>query len=300
MRLREAAEVVCRRWSRAPRVGIVLGTGLGRFVEAVAVEEEFRYADLPHFPHPTALGHAGRLIVGRIGNVPVAVLQGRSHFYEGRPAELTTFPVRLLRHLGTETLILSCAAGGLAAGLSVGDLLAIVDHVDLLFRRPFAAFSSYLGAESRCEDATGMEPSPGRGTPIYDPDLIEQVQRIARGLNIPMFRGTYIAVTGPNYETRAELRFLRKLGDAIGMSTVPEAVLGRRLGMRVCGMATMTNLCNPELSVVADGKHVLDAAAEAEPRFRAVVVELLQELEAARSDAAFSPEKSGSAPATRR
>lgn len=270
----QAVSVVRTGWRRVPRVGIILGTGLSRFVDAVDVEEEFDYEELPGCPRPTALGHVGRLMCGRIESVPVAVLNGRAHVYEGHPLEKVTFLVHLLRGLGAETLILTCAAGGLARGMQVGEFMAIDDHIDLQFRQETVVAS--MGA--RTNAGRNFDRRHPLNREVYSHELTEQLLEIGRKQNMRLSRGTYIAVSGPNYETRAELRFFRRLGDAVGMSVVPESMVARQLGMRVCGLATITNLCQPDIITSADGEHVLDAAARVEPRFRSLIVDLVRGL----------------------
>lgn len=258
----QTVATIRQQWGERPRVGVILGSGLGEFVHSLELAAVLPYGALPHFPCSTAEGHAGRLALGTWSGLPVAVLQGRCHLYEGYTREQVTYPIRVLHALGVETLIISCAAGGLARDLHVGDLLVLDDHIDLQFRSHGTA----------CE-------SPRRGgVRVYCAEDVSRLTSLARALSIPARRGVYIAVTGPNYETRAELRFLQRLGDAVGMSTVPEACLALALGMQVSGLALITNVCNPDRSEPADGDHVLEVARQAQPRFRALVLEFLRAL----------------------
>ncbi|SFJ46318.1 purine-nucleoside phosphorylase [Planctomicrobium piriforme] len=260
-RLAETVQVVRNHWRHAPQVGIVLGSGLGHFVEAVRVEAIIPYEELPHFPCSTAVGHAGRLVCGWLGEMPVMVMQGRCHLYEGHAWDEVTYPLQLFHACGIRTLILSCAAGGLAEDLHVGDLLVLEDHVNFNMHR--AAVPHWLQASAGSKK-------------IYSEQLVERLVQSAHELKIPARRGVYIGVTGPNYETRAEQRFFAKLGDAIGMSTIPEAIVGQRLGMRTCALATITNLCRPDHPEAASGDHVIQAAARTEPRFRKLVTHLVE------------------------
>jgi purine-nucleoside phosphorylase len=256
-----------------PPVGIILGSGLGGFVEALTVERRIPYSDLPGWPVSTAIGHAGRLVSGRLENVPLLVMQGRCHLYEGYSLDDVTFPVRVLHRLGVERLIVSCAAGGLHPRFSVGDLMLIRQHINLLRERS----SVETGSDPEERSGVGTFPAPLPSSAPYDDRFAQRLLEIARRQNVPLVRGTYVAVTGPNYETRAELRFLRQIADAVGMSTVPEATVAHDLGMRVCGLATITNLCRPDrpAETLVDAEHVIQAAAQAEPRFRALVREFL-------------------------
>lgn len=250
-RLADSLAAVRRLTPLAPDVGIILGTGLGEFAKAVDDPVVIPYAEIPCLPLPGAAGHAGRLIVGRFAGRTVAVMQGRSHLYEGHSWETLTYPVRLLAKLGVGELITSCAAGGLAGDLQVGDLLILDDFVNLQFRSPHPP-----------DSRTAAPSAQVLGT---------KVMQAARELSIPARRGVYVAVTGPNYETRAELRFLKRIADAVGMSTIPELTTARELGIEAVGIAAITNLCNPDRAVVADSEHVIAAAGAIEPRFRAVL-----------------------------
>ena len=248
-------------WTWKPDVALILGTGLGNFVTAIEQEVQFSYADLPGFPRTTAIGHAGRMICGTINGVRVLILQGRCHLYEGYALAEVTFPIKVVSRLGARTLIVSCAAGGLGANLEVGDLMVIEDHLNLQFPPYRAGF--------------GLSDRERRGEAYYDLPYQRTLEHIARRSNIPLTRGVYAAVTGPNYETRSELRFLRTFAHAIGMSTVPEVTAAHRLGIRVCGIATITNICRPDQASPADGHHVIAMAERAEPRFRTLVTKFL-------------------------
>jgi purine-nucleoside phosphorylase len=261
----EAIAVLRRPGTRRPRIGIILGSGLGSFVDALSSEAVCAYADIPGFTSSTAPGHAGRAVMGLLEGTPVIALQGRCHAYEGRSSEELAFPVRVLHALGIELLIISCAAGGLSPELAVGDLLIFRDHVDLQFR------------------SLHSRPAPRAGwISPYNGRLSQLARQMANNLSIRAHAGTYIAVAGPNYETRAELRWLRQIGDAVGMSAAPEAVAAHALGLPALAIATITNLCDPEHPRLADAEHVLAAASQSEPRFRRLIQELVRSLPANR------------------
>jgi len=263
-RLDATISAIRERWSKTPQIAIVLGTGLGKFVDAVEVEAIIPYEDLPHFPRSTAIGHAGRLVMGRIRGVNAVVMQGRCHCYEGYSFDEITYPQRVLHALGAETLVLSCAAGGLDTSLKLGQLMIINDDLDMqMQRRPLASL------------ATGLR---GCSAKVYDPELVSTLLDLAQKNMIRIRTGSYVTVSGPNYETRAELRFYRQLADAIGMSTVPEARIAHQLGMRVCAIGTITNICNPDLTVGADGHEVIEVASDAQPQFQKLITALVSSL----------------------
>lgn len=256
---RQAAAEVRRRWSRSPAVAIVLGTGLGSLAAEIEVEAELPYDAIPHFPATTALGHAGRLVCGQLNGVPVAAMNGRCHFYEGYSLEQLSFPIRVLAALGAARLIVSNASGGLHPHFRQGDLMLIDGHIDLMGRR------------------MGVSPSPCLSSP-YDRPLCERASATARRHDILLHRGVYVGVLGPNYETRAEYRALRRLGgDAVGMSTIPELHAAAACGLRAVAISTITNVAVPDAPTVNDGNHVLDAAQAAQPRLRRIVLELLRD-----------------------
>jgi len=250
------AAFISDRWPQQPELGVVLGTGLGAFADphpdrelSLDVEAVFPYEELPHFPRSTAIGHRGRLVAGNFAGRKIIVLQGRCHRYEGYDIDDVTFAIRVLHALRIEQLVLTCAAGGLERGMVEGQFMAITEHIDM----------QHHPAQREIKN---LERS------IYSPDKTRELLSTARELNIRCQPGTYIAVTGPNYETRAELRFFQTIGDAIGMSTAPEARLAAQLGMDVTALATITNLCNPDQPHEADGAAVVCVASQVEPQFR--------------------------------
>lgn len=257
-----AVNEIRKQWRATPEVAVILGTGLGAFVDGLNIDEKIPYSKLPGFCTSTAIGHAGELVCGRVGETPVLVLSGRSHYYEGVSLEQVTFPIRVLEQLCVSTLLVSCAAGGLSPFFQAGELMVIDDHVDFLFHSN--------APMSNCSRSYISTP--------YDKDLNDLICNIGREQNIPLNSGTYVSVAGPNYETRAEMRYYRTIADAIGMSTVPEVALAAQLGIRVCGLATITNLCNPDALAIADGEGVAKVASQSEPNFRQLAIELIRRI----------------------
>ena len=232
----ESVAYVRSRWNETPRCGIILGSGLGSVGESIALDTAIDYGDIPNFLKSTAVGHKGRLLCGKLGGVPVVAMQGRFHCYEGYSAERATFPVRVMHALGIELLIVSNAAGGLNPNYGSGDIMVIDDHINFLNRNPLVGVN---------DDALGPR-FPDMSAP-YDRRLSDQALAIARKHDFACHRGVYVAMLGPTYETRAEIRMSRYIGgDAVGMSTVPEAIVAAHAGLRVLGLSTITNVCSPD------------------------------------------------------
>jgi xanthosine phosphorylase len=229
---RRAAEVLVERSDLRPHVGVVLGSGLGVVAEAVQDRTEIDYADLPGFPKPTVEGHGSRAVLGRIGEVPVAVLHGRAHLYEGIDPEFVRTPVRALRAAGAEILVLTNAAGSLRGEVGPGRLMLITDHINMSGVNVLSGPNeTELG-----ERFTSLHDA-------YDPELGERLRRAARELDIDLAEGVYLAVSGPSFETPAEIRAFGTLGaDAVGMSTVHETIVARHCGLRVTAVSAITNL----------------------------------------------------------
>jgi len=246
-----------------PETGIILGTGLGALARDVEVAYEINYADIPHFPLSTVESHAGRLLLGHMGGKRVAVLQGRFHFYEGYTMQQVVFPVRVLRQLGIARLLVSNAAGGLNPDFNIADLMLIDDHINLQPTNPL------IGPNL---DELGPR-FPDMFAP-YDADLLARAEAAAQALGqaATTRRGVYASVPGPMLETPAEYRYLRTIGaDAVGMSTVPEVIAARHLGLPVLAVSVITDLCAPghlKPVVLAD---IFAAAAKAEPRLTALI-----------------------------
>lgn len=256
------------------RMGIVLGSGLGGLVDLIDVRQVFTYEEIPGWPEATALGHAGNLVLGRLGGVEVAALQGRLHLYEGHTREAATRPIAVLSQLGATGWVISNAAGGLHPNFRCGDLMAITGHLDLSFQ-----VGRRRSLEEPWDPAGGMI-QPGRTAgSCYDPQWIELLQQHARRNDVVMHQGCYAMVSGPNYETRAEYRAFRKLGaDAVGMSTVPEVCRARRLGARVLGISVITNEAKPDAPIENDADDVIAVAHGAEDRLKKLLLSWIEEL----------------------
>lgn len=252
----EAARYIQAQTALRPRIGIILGTGLGALATDIEVEAALSYDDIPHFPVSTVESHHGRLLVGRLDGVPVMAMQGRFHLYEGYSAKDVTFPVRVMGTCGVDTLLISNAAGGMNPLFRRGDLMLTVDHINLQGDNPL------VGAN---EDDWGPR-FPDMSEP-YDPDLRRLAEEAALRLGIRLQQGVYVAVQGPNLETRAEYRFLRAIGaDVVGMSTVPEVIAARHMDLRVMALSVITDECFPDALEPVSLDDVLAAAAEAEPK----------------------------------
>jgi len=261
----EAAACITRRWTTRPRVGIILGTGLGSVAAEIRSEAQFPYPEIPHFPRSTSIGHAGQLVCGTLAGVPVVAMEGRFHAYEGYSYRQITFPVRVMKALGADLLIVSNACGGMNPQFRQGDIMVIEDHINLMNGNPLIGVN---------DDALGPR-FPDMCAP-YDPALVERALEIARRENFAAHRGIYVAVVGPNLETRAEYRFLRAIGaDVVGMSTVPEVLVAVHAGMRVLGLSIVTDMCLPDALKPANIEEILSTAAAAEPKLRKIVVGIL-------------------------
>ncbi len=261
----EAVAVVRKVYQGTPQAGIILGTGLGSVAEQIEVEAKLDYSEIPHFPRSTVVSHAGQLVCGRLSGVPVVAMEGRFHYYEGYTYQQITFPVRVMRALGAELLVVSNACGGLNPQYGLGDVMLIEDHINLMNGNPL------IGPN---DDSLGPR-FPDMSCP-YDPKLIARGLEIARKENFAAQKGVYAAVTGPNLETRAEYRALRTLGaDVVGMSTVPEALVAVHGGMRVVGLSVITDMCKPDALKPAEISEILAVAASAEPKLRALVLGIL-------------------------
>lgn len=260
-RIQEAAAAVRTRWAVSPRIGIVLGTGLGRFAEEITERVEIRYEEIPHFPRSTAPTHKGQLVCGRLGGQAVVAMEGRFHLYEGYTAEQVTFPVRVMRALGCEALIVTNACGGMNPQYRAGDIMLIEDHINLLGANPL------IGPN---DDRLGVR-FPDMCF-AYDRELLTLAKRVAVEEQVAVQQGVFVAVAGPNLETRAEYRFLRAIGaDVVGMSTVPEVIVGVHSGMRNLGLSVITDMCLPDALRPVSLPEILHTANEAEPRLRVLV-----------------------------
>jgi purine-nucleoside phosphorylase len=256
-----AAGAIRARSALVPEVALILGTGLGALAGRIEVEAALPYQEIPGFPLSTVESHTGRLLLGRLAGRPVVAMEGRFHRYEGYTLQQVTLPVRVMRALGAATLVVSNACGGMNPLWQVGDLMLITDHINLLGDNPL------IGPN---DDALGPR-FPDMSEP-YPAELRRLAIEVAREKRIPLRRGVYVAVSGPNLETRAEYRMLRTLGaDVVGMSTVPEVIVAVHGGMRVLGLSIITDSCLPDSLQPATLEHILAAARRAEPNLTALV-----------------------------
>lgn len=265
----ETLQYIRSRTRLEPRLGVILGSGLGDFVKEISIETEIAYGDLPHFPVSTVSGHEGKLIFGHIAGSAVVAMQGRFHYYEGYPMPQVVYPIRVLRGLGVDTLFLSNASGGVNPSFEVGDLMIITDHINLMGTNPL------IGPN---DDRLG--PRFPDMSNAYDPALVRMAADEAQKLELKIHRGVYAAVTGPVYETPAEYRMIRILGaDAVGMSTVPENITARHLGMRVFALSVITDLGVEGRIREISHEEVVRAARAAEPRLASLVLALIRRLD---------------------
>lgn len=267
-KIQEAVNFIRLQVNVSPRVAIILGTGLGGLVADLSVNSTIPYEEIPYFPLSTVESHTGRLVVGSLGGKDVFALQGRFHVYEGYSAREVAFPVRVLHALGVQTLIISNACGGMNPLYRRGDIMIIDDHINLLGDNPL------IGPN---DDRLGPR-FPDMSEP-YSQKLISLAEDVALRHGIRVQRGVYVAVAGPNLETRAEYRFLRTIGaDVVGMSTVPECIVARHQGMDVLGLSIVTDECFPDALQPVRLEDVLAAAAEAEPKLTTIVREVVSNL----------------------
>jgi purine-nucleoside phosphorylase len=267
-RVQAAADVVRGRGAPVPEVAVILGTGLGGLARDISVDAEVPYEDIPGFPLSTVETHAGRLLLGRLGGRPVVAMQGRFHRYEGYDLGQVTFPVRVMHALGARTLVVSNACGGMHPLWGPGDLVLLSDHINLLGDNPL------VGAN---DDRLGPR-FPDMSAP-YDPALRALARAVALELKIVLREGVYVAVPGPNLETRAEYRMLRTMGaDVVGMSTVPEVIVAVHQGMRVVGISIVTDQCLPDALEPADIARIIETAGRAEPQLTRLITTLVERL----------------------
>lgn len=268
-RLDEAADWIRKKGGSRPLVGLVLGSGLGAFAEKLEDPRAIPFPKIPHFPSSTGVvGHAGELVLGKVRGTPVAVMSGRVHFYEGRPMADVVFPVRVLGRIGVRAVVLTNAAGGVRRTFRPGDLMLITDHINAFGTNPL------MGPN---EDSLGPRfPDMSR---VYDPALRKLVKETARSLRIPLREGVYLGNSGPSYETPAEIRAYRAIGaDAVGMSTVPEAIALRHAGVRVLGISTITNMAAGILPKPLDHSEVLATTKKVGDRFVRLLTALVPKI----------------------
>lgn len=258
---------------RRPAVGLILGSGLNTLADDIENSVVLPYGEIPHFPQSTAPGHSGRLVIGQLGGVEVCAMQGRFHFYEGYSLQQITLPVRVMQRMGVQTLIVTNAAGGLNPDFAVGDLMLIEDHINLV---GMAGHNPLLGPNL---DEFGVRFPPVNR--VYTSALRSLAAQVAQRQNLALQRGTYVAVAGPNFESPAEIRFLRLIGgDAVGMSTIPETLVAHHAGMQVLAISSITNVAIDQLDAETEpsGDEVNEAGKLIVPRLSALLLQILQQL----------------------
>jgi purine-nucleoside phosphorylase len=266
--INETVQFIQSLYATKPSVGIVLGSGLGSFADEIEIECEIPYSDIPHFPVSTVKGHHGKLIFGNLGGKKVVAMAGRFHYYEGYSTNEVVFPIRILKFLGIQTLVLSNAAGGINPSYKVGDLMIIRDHISMLTINPLIG---------KNEEAFG-ERFPDMSEP-YKNNLIKAAKQIAQENNIELKEGVYAGVTGPTFETRAEYKMLNLMGaDAVGMSTVQEVIAAVHLGLPVFAMSVITDVGIREEENTITHEEVLQAAKEGEPKLTLIFKQLIAQL----------------------
>jgi purine-nucleoside phosphorylase len=269
-KIEEAAAFIRSKWDKTPHAGIILGTGLGSLVEQMQQDVAIDYSDIPHFPRSTAISHRGRLICGTLGGLPVMAMEGRFHMYEGYPLDLITLPVRVFKAMGAKLLVVSNACGGMNPYYKCGDIMVIDDQINLMGGNPLIGVN---------DDRLGPR-FPDMSQP-YDRELVDRALKIARQQDIVAHKGVFVAVSGPNLETRAEYRFLRMIGaDVVGMSTVPEVIVAVHAGLKVVGFSIITDMCFPDSLEPAEVPKIIAHANAAEPKLRALVMGVLAEEQA--------------------
>jgi purine-nucleoside phosphorylase len=264
----EALAFIQSKTDFRPDFLIILGTGLGRLASQIQVEVSIPYNEIPHFPVSTVESHAGRLLFGTLSGKKVVAMQGRFHYYEGYSMQQIVFPVRVLKALSVNTLLVSNACGGMNPNFRRGDIMCITDHINLIGDNPLiGANDNELGPRF-----------PDMSEP-YTRSLIDVADTVALSKGIKMHHGVYVAVSGPNLETRAEYRFLRQIGgDVVGMSTVPEVITAIHMGMKVLGISVITDECFPDSLKAVEMKEILEAADMAEPKMTSVIMGVLEHL----------------------
>jgi purine-nucleoside phosphorylase len=271
----EAQHLIQGRSGYRPLIGMILGSGLNPLAEAVESADRISYADIPHFPRPTVEGHVGQLVLGRLQGAEVAIMQGRVHFYEGYPIQQVVFPVRVMQVLGIKTLIVTNAAGGLNPRFQAGELMLIADHLNLM---GMTGNNPLFGPND--ESFGPRFPDMSRA---YDPELRRIAREVAQEQDIPLHEGVYASLSGPSFETPAEIRFLRGIGaDAVGMSTAPEVVVAHHGGTRVLGVSGISNVLVSEALAGHETTHeeVLAAGRQIVPRLTALICGVLGRLTA--------------------
>jgi purine-nucleoside phosphorylase len=260
-KIQDACATIGNQFHRKPRIAMILGTGLGNLVNEIEVEAAIDYRDIPHFPVSTATSHRGRLICGKLAGVPLIAMEGRFHLYEGYSLKQITLPVRVFKQLGAELLIVSNACGGLNPYFQSGDLMVIEDQINLMGDNPLIGIN---------DDRLGPR-FPDMSEP-YDQHWVDRTIKIGRDLGLGLHKGVFVAVAGPNLETRAEYRFLRMIGaDVVGMSTVPETIVAVHCGLKTIGLSVVTDMCLPDALKAANVEEIIATAQRAAPKLLSVV-----------------------------
>lgn len=264
-KIQQTAAYIRSQVSEIPTTAIILGTGLGALVDHITDKKYIPYKDIPNFPVSTVEGHSGNLIFGKLGDKPVMAMQGRFHYYEGYNMKEVTFPVRVMKELGVDTLFVSNAAGGMNKEFRVGDIMIITDHINLFPENPL-----------RGKNDNTLGPRFPAMTEAYNHALIALADKIAAEKSIRVMHGVYVGVTGPTFETPAEYEAFRVLGgDAVGMSTVPEVIVANHAGMKVFGVSVITDLGGKDVTDVPTHEEVQKAAEQAQPKMMEIMRELV-------------------------
>ena len=267
-KVKATAEYLRGRMKTQPKVGIVLGTGLGNLATQITDRTEIPYQEIPHFPVSTVEGHSGKLIIGKLGGVDVLAMQGRFHFYEGYEMKWVTYPIRVMHELGIKTLFLSNAAGGMNPNFEIGELMIIRDHINMFPEHPLRGHN---------EEEWG--PRFPDMHEVYTGTLIRRAKLIAKENNIRVMEGVYVGTQGPTFETPAEYEYFRIIGgDAVGMSTVPEAIVAHHMGMQVFGMSIITDLGVPGKIVEVSHEEVQEIGNLQQPKMTLIMTKLIQSL----------------------
>tara|TARA_R110002111_G_scaffold334_5_gene2987 strand:+ start:1331 stop:2167 length:837 start_codon:yes stop_codon:yes gene_type:complete len=265
-KINQAVAYLKEKISQSPDTGIVLGTGLGGLLHDIEIITEIPYQEIPHFPIATVTSHQGKLILGRVENKIILAMKGRFHYYEGYSMKEVTFPIRIMKMLGIQTLMLSNASGGLNPEFEIGDIMVIEDHIDLFPENPLRG--------QNLDQFGDRFPDMSEA---YCKEMIQLASEIAQQNNISLRKGVYAGVQGPNLETPAEYRYLRTIGaDAVGMSTVPEVIVAAQSGMKIFALSAITDLCTPGNIKKINLPDILQAAAKAEPSMRQVLLTLIK------------------------
>lgn len=267
-KIKETADFIRNEIGSLPRIAIILGTGLGQVTELMEISKEIPYGDIPNFPVSTVEGHSGKLIFGNLGGKYVMAMSGRFHYYEGYDMKQVTFPVRVMKELGVETLIVSNAAGGMNKEFKVGDVMVITDHINLFPENPL-----------RGKNYNELGPRFPAMTEAYSENYIELADKVAEEKGLRLMHGVYVGTPGPTFETRAEYEYFRIIGgDAVGMSTVPEVIVANHAGMKVFGISVITDLGGKDIKVPPTHEEVQQAAITAQPVTTSLLTGLLEKI----------------------